>query len=153
MLKIGEESGKSEWQDSLSVTTSHSTLHSPDAEQAPVAAANLIKHIEKKKFDALHVYRLVPNHVIQAGPPGNFGYRIRSEFTRIPKVEHSFGIGDLGKDTASQHIAITHLMRPHNEGKCTNLGLVTSGRQIVKTVNFNELIEKTTIRPAPGRAE
>ena len=24
MLKIGEESGKSEWQDSLSVTTSHS---------------------------------------------------------------------------------------------------------------------------------
>ena len=124
-----------------------------DAEQAPVAVANLIKHIEEKNFDALHVYRLVPNHVIQAGPPGNFGYRIRSEFTRIPKVEHSFGIGDLGKDTASQHIAITHLMRPHNEGKYTNLGLVTSGRQIVKTVNFNELIEKTTIHPDPESAE
>ena len=26
MLKIGKESGKSEWQDSLSVTTSHPTL-------------------------------------------------------------------------------------------------------------------------------
>jgi cyclophilin family peptidyl-prolyl cis-trans isomerase len=124
-----------------------------DAEQAPVAVGNLIAHIEKKNFDQLYVYRLVPNHVIQAGPPGNFGSRIRSEFTRIPKVEHSFGIGDLGKDTASQHIAITHLMRPHNEGKYTNLGLVTRGRQIVKTVHFNELIEKTTIRPDPRKAE
>ena len=124
-----------------------------DAEQAPVAVANLIRQIEEKNFDQLHVYRLVPNHVIQAGPPGNFGSRLRSEFTRIPKVEHSFGIGDLGKDTASQHIAITHLMRPHNEGKYTNPGLVTSGRRIVKTVHFNELIEKTTIRPDPGMAE
>jgi hypothetical protein len=44
-------------------------------------------------------------------------------------------------------------MRPHNEGKYTNLGLITRGRQIVKTVNFNELIEKTTIRPDPGRTE
>ena len=95
------------------------------------------------------VYRLVPNHVIQVGPPGNFGYRIRSEFTRIPKIEHSFGIGDFGKDTASQHIAITHLMRPHNEGKYTNLGLVIKGRDIVKQVRFNEIINKTTIQPDP----
>jgi len=124
-----------------------------DTEQAPVAVANLIAKVEAKNFDHLHVYRLVPNHVIQAGPPGNFGYRLRSEFTRIPKVEHSFGIGDLGKDTASQHIAITHLMRPHNEGKYTNLGLVTSGREIVKTVHFNEFIEKTTIRSNPTIAE
>ena len=122
-----------------------------DAEQAPVGTANLIKHIQNGTFNKLHVYRLVPNHVIQAGPPGNFGYRIRSEFTRIPKVEHSFGIGDFGKDTASQHIAITHLMRPHNEGKYTKLGLVIKGRDIVKRVRFNELISKTTIQPDPNR--
>ncbi len=122
-----------------------------DAEQAPVGTANLINHIQDGPFNQLYVYRLVPNHVIQAGPPGNFGYRIRSEFTRIPKVEHSFGIGDFGKDTASQHIAITHLMRPHNEGKYTNLGLVIKGRDIVKRVRFNELISKTTIQPAPKR--
>jgi len=30
MLKIGKESGKSEWQDSLSLTTSHPILHSPN---------------------------------------------------------------------------------------------------------------------------
>ncbi|MFT4548238.1 MAG: cyclophilin family peptidyl-prolyl cis-trans isomerase [Verrucomicrobiales bacterium] len=119
-----------------------------DAEQAPLGAQNLIIHAEAGRFDGLHLYRVVPNHVIQAGPQGNFGYRILSEFTRIPKVEHSFGIGDYGKDTGSHHIAITHLMRPHNEGKYTNLGLVVAGREIVKNVGKHDLILKTKVIPA-----
>ncbi len=118
-----------------------------DAEQAPMATQNLIVHTEAGRFDGLYLYRVVPNHVIQAGPQGNFGYRILSEFTRVPKVEHSFGMGDYGKDTASQHIAITHLMRPHNEGKYTNLGLVVAGRDIVKDVDKFDLITKTRALP------
>ena len=63
----------------------------------------------------------------------------------MPKVEHSFGIGDYGKDTASQQIAITHLMRPHNEGKYTNLGLVVEGREIVKKLGKFDRILKTRV--------
>ena len=118
-----------------------------DAEQAPMGAQNLIAHAEAGRFDGLYVYRAVPNHVIQAGPQGNFGYRLRSEFTRVPKAEHSFGIGDYGKDTASQQIAITHLMRPHNEGKYTNLGLVLEGRGIVKDLAKLDRILKTRVVP------
>ena len=120
-----------------------------DAEQAPMGAQNLIAHAEAGRFDNLYVYRAVPNHVIQAGPQGNFAYRILSEFTRVPKVEHSFGIGDYGKDTANQQIAITHLMRPHNEGKYTNLGLVIEGRKIVKDLAKFDRILKTRVVPDP----
>ena len=130
-----------------------------DSEQAPMGAQSLITHVEAGRFDDLHVYRAVPNHVIQAGPQGSFGYRIRSEFTRVPKVEHSFGIGDYGKDTASHHIAITHLMRPHNEGKYTNLGLVIEGREIVKELAKFDQVLKTRVmidedarKALPGRA-
>jgi cyclophilin family peptidyl-prolyl cis-trans isomerase len=121
-----------------------------DAEQAPLGAQNLITHARAGRFNGLRLYRVVPNHVIQAGPQGNFGYRILSEFTRIPKVEHSFGIGDYGKDTGSHHIAITHLMRPHNEGKYTNLGLVIAGREIVKNVGRFDRILRTKVIPTPA---
>jgi cyclophilin family peptidyl-prolyl cis-trans isomerase len=106
-----------------------------DAEQAPMGVQNLIQHVEAGRFDDIAFYRVEPNHVVQTAPNGHFGERVQSEFTRIAKEENTMGLGDLGKDTLSQHIAITHLMRPHNEGKYTNLGRVIGGGDIVKTVS------------------
>ncbi|MEM7394098.1 MAG: peptidylprolyl isomerase, partial [Verrucomicrobiota bacterium] len=118
-----------------------------DVEQAPMGSQNLITLIEAGRFDQLYFYRVVPNHVIQAGPQDYTGHRIRSEFTRIPKLENTFGLGDYGKDTITHHIAITHLMRPHNEGKYTNLGLVIEGEERVKRIHKYERLLKARVVP------
>ena len=118
-----------------------------DAEQAPMGVQNLIQHVEAGRFADIAFYRVEPNHVVQTAPHGHFGERVMSEFTRIAKEENTMGLGDLGKDTLSQHIAITHLMRPHNEGKYTNLGHVIKGGGIVKTLPKYSRVLRSRIIP------
>ena len=93
----------------------------------------------------LHVYRVEPNHVIQAGTPGNHGHRVLAEYNHILKEEHTMGLGDFGKDTGSQHIAITHLMRCHNEGKYTQISRMLSGQQVMNDVDKYGLIKSSRI--------
>ena len=119
-----------------------------DAEQAPMAVQKLIQHFEAKNYNNLYIYRVEPNHVIQAGTSGNYGDRVLSEFNHILKEEHTMGLGDLGKDTGSQHIALTHLMRPHNEGKYTQIGRMISGQQLMNDVDKYDLIKRSRIETA-----
>jgi len=118
-----------------------------DAEQAPMGVQNLIEHINSGLMDSIYIYRIELNHVTQFGTPGHSRFRVLNEITRIPKYEASCGIGHLGKDTGSQHIAIAHLMRPHNEGKYTTFGIVIEGQELVRSVERYELIISSNVIP------
>jgi cyclophilin family peptidyl-prolyl cis-trans isomerase/HEAT repeat protein len=111
-----------------------------DVEQAPMGIQNLVEHARAGIMDSTYIHRVETNHVIQFGTLGHSKKKVLSEFTRIPKVEYSVGIGDLGKDTGSQHFAICHLMRPHNEGLYTTIGTLISGHDVMMNINKYDLI-------------
>ena len=98
-------------------------------------------------MDSIHIYRVELNHVTQFGALGHSEFRVLNEITRIMKEEGSCGIGSFGKDTGSQHIAITHLIRPHNEGKYTTFGRVVEGSDIVQRATKYDLILSARVIP------
>lgn len=118
-----------------------------DVEQAPMGIQNLVEHARAGIMDSTHIHRVETNHVIQFGTLGHSKQKVLAELTRIPKVEYSVGIGHLGKDTGSQHFAICHLMRPHNEGLFTTFGILISGHDVMTSINRNDRILEVQVIP------
>lgn len=130
-------------------TTKGDMVIQADVEQAPMGIQNLVEHARAGIMDSINIHRVETNHVIQFGTLGHSKQKVLAELTKIPKVEYSVGIGHLGKDTGSQHFAICHLMRPHNEGLFTTFGMLISGHDVMTSINRYDLILETQIIPQP----
>ena len=118
-----------------------------DSEQAPMNIQNIIEHIESGLMDSIHMYRVELNHVTQYGTLGHSEFRVLNEVTRITKTEGTCGVGTWGKDTGSQHLAITQQARPHNEGLYTVIGKVIKGQDIVRSADRFDMIFKCSVEP------
>ena len=118
-----------------------------DTEQAPMNIQNIIAHIEAGLMDSIYMYRVELNHVTQFGTPGHSEFRVLNEVSRITKTEGTCGVGTWGKDTGSQHLAITQQARPHNEGLYSVIGTVIKGQEIVRSADRYDMIFKSTIVP------
>lgn len=118
-----------------------------DTEQAPMNIQNIIEHIESGLMDSIYMYRVELNHVTQYGTLGHSEFRVMNEVTRITKTEGTCGVGTWGKDTGSQHLAITQQARPHNEGLYSVIGKVIKGQDVVRSADRYDMIYKSSVEP------
>ena len=108
-------------------------------------------HTEKGFYDRLTFHRVVPNFVIQAGDPrgdswGSPGYAIRSEYNHHPYIRGTVGMASAGKDTEGCQFFITHSEQPQLTGEYTAFGQVTTGMDVVDTIQAGDFMELVQVR-------
>ena len=122
-------------------------------EEAPGTVSAVAAVAEAGGYAGLPFHRVVPNFVAQGGDvsrggarPG-VGFRIRSEFTRIPYRRGVAGMASAGKDTESTQFFITHSPQPHLDGGYTAFGWVERGMEVVDALAPYDRILRAWVTP------
>ncbi|MFQ5864805.1 MAG: HEAT repeat domain-containing protein [bacterium] len=120
-------------------------------EQAPLTVLNFVQLAQQGFYDGLTFHRVVPNFVIQGGDPrgdswGSPGYSIRSEFNQHPYLRGTVGMASAGKDTEGCQFFITHSPQPHLDGRYTVFGQVTSGMDVVDSIQEGDVMQLVAIK-------
>ncbi len=120
-------------------------------EDAPLTVLNFVQLAEKGFYDRLTFHRVVPDFVIQGGDPrgdswGSPGYSIRSEYNKRPYLRGTVGMASAGKDTEGCQFFITHSEQPQLDGRYTVFGQVTSGMDVVDSIQEGDVIELVSIQ-------
>jgi cyclophilin family peptidyl-prolyl cis-trans isomerase len=129
--------------------------------QAPNTVANFISLAEKGFYDGTKFHRVIPNFMAQGGDPnskegatgipgqGNPGYFIPDEVEREDHRKHFTGSLAMAKtqepNTGGCQFYITVMPTPHLDGIHTVFGRVLEGRDIVRRLEQNDVIESVTI--------
>lgn len=121
-------------------------------EEAPMTVANFVNLSKRGYYNGLKFHRVVPNFVIQGGDPtgtgsGGPGYRFGDEFS--PKLKHdSAGIlsmANAGPSTNGSQFFITHTATPHLNNRHSVFGKVTSGMDVVNSIQQGDTINSISI--------
>ncbi len=127
---------------SVSVVTSGGTIELELYPQhAPQTVNNFVFLAEQGFYDGISFHRVIANFMIQGGDPTGSGsggpvYRFVDECDGNP-LKHErcvISMANSGPNTNGSQFFITHLATPHLDGKHTVFGRVTSGEDIVDTV-------------------
>ncbi len=122
-----------------------------DTEQAPLTVQSITEQVAAGFHDGVRFHRVVPNFVIQAGDvsvgdgTGGPGYRMRSEFTRIPFERGVIGMASSGKDTEGSQWFITHSPQPHLDGQYTAFGWLESGSDVLDRIMEGDRVIRITL--------
>lgn len=127
------------------------------AQEAPNTVNNFVFLARDGFYNGTKFHRVIPNFMIQGGDPtgsgmGGPGYKFADE-VGPGRVPHRHGKGSLsmanaGPNTNGSQFFITHLPQPHLDGKHTVFGQVTSGQDIVDSVQQGDQITNITINEA-----
>ncbi len=120
-------------------------------DDAPNTVANFINLAEKGFYDGLTFHRVIADFMVQGGCPdgtgtGGPGYVIADELS--PRLRHTRGVismANAGPNTGGSQFFITHVPCPHLDGKHAVFGTVTSGMEVVDTIQKGDKIVKVTI--------
>ncbi len=117
---------------------------------APRTVENFIGLARKGFFTGNNFYEVIPNGHVASGDPrgdgsGGPGYLIRSEINERPVVRGTLAMIEDGRDSAGSRFLITHLPEPGLEGRVTVFGLVTSGMEVVDSLEPDDVVEEVTI--------
>ena len=121
-------------------------------DKAPVTVANFANLARRGYYDGLTFHRVLSDFMIQGGCPqgdgaGGPGYRFEDECS--PDLRHDgpgvLSMANAGPGTNGSQFFITHVETPWLDGKHTVFGRVTSGREIVDTIQQSDTLEKITI--------
>jgi peptidyl-prolyl cis-trans isomerase B (cyclophilin B) len=133
--------------------TSRGTVDlSLDPKSAPTAVNNFVFLAREGFYDNLVFHRVIPNFMVQGGDPtgtgrGGPGYRFNDEFG-ADELKHEKGVISLanaGPNTNGSQFFITHLPQPHLDGHHKVFGRVTSGQDVVDTIQQNDTLSSVTI--------
>ena len=119
---------------------------------APVTVNNFVFLAREGFYDGVSFHRVIPNFVIQGGDPtgtgrGGPGYRFTDEFEGNP-LKHETGVismANAGANTNGSQFFITHSPQPHLDGRHTVFGKVTSGQDVVDTIQQGDVMNSVTI--------
>jgi peptidyl-prolyl cis-trans isomerase B (cyclophilin B) len=122
---------------------------------APTTVNNFVFLARQGFYDGTVFHRVIDNFMIQGGDPtgtgrGGPGYRFADEVRDNP-LKHETGVismANAGPNTNGSQIFITHGPQPHLDGKHTVFGKVTSGQDVVDSVQQGDHMQKVTIREA-----
>ena len=149
------------------IETNHGTIELElFADDAPETVANFTKLAGEGFYDGLVFHRVIPDFMIQGGCPqgtgtGGPGYTFGDEFNEHPIVRGTLAMANAGPNTnGSQFFIVTAEATPWLDGKHTAFGRVTSGMDVVDTIESVETdardrpvdevrMEKVTSRPRP----
>ncbi len=133
------------------ITTKGQIEISLDRHQAPGSVSNFIALSEDNFYDGKTIHRVVPNFVMQGGCPrgdgyGSLDYTIRSELGPSYYDDEGYvGMASAGADTEGTQWFITHSPTPHLDGRYTIFGKVTSGMDVVHTIQPGDIIQDVRI--------
>ena len=126
-----------------------------DPQYAPTTVNNFVFLARQGFYDGTVFHRVIDNFMIQGGDPtgtgrGGPGYRFADEVRDNP-LKHETGVismANAGPNTNGSQIFITHGPQPHLDGKHTVFGKVTSGQDVVDSVQQGDHMQKVTISEA-----
>lgn len=116
-------------------------------EHAPQTVNNFVFLAKEGFYDGVSFHRVIANFMIQGGDPtgsgsGGPGYRFPDECDGNPlKHEaHVISMANAGPNTNGSQFFITHLATPHLDGRHTVFGKVTSGQDVVDSIEQGDTI-------------
>jgi len=144
---------------SATIETSRGTIVADlfDSE-TPDTVANFEKLANSEFYDGTRFHRVIPRFMVQGGDPlsreqgnprvgtGGPGYKIKCE-THLNTHKHVAGtlsMAHAGKDTGGSQFFICHTPQPHLDRVHTVFGQVSSGLDVVNSIEQNDVI--TSIR-------
>lgn len=120
---------------------------------APITVNNFVFLIREGYYDGVKFHRVISNFMIQGGDPtgtgrGGPGYRFQDEFAGNPHRHDGAGVlsmANAGPGTNGSQFFITHSAQPHLNGRHTVFGKVTSGLDVVNTIEQGDEMTKVTV--------
>jgi cyclophilin family peptidyl-prolyl cis-trans isomerase len=109
-------------------------------DDAPKTVENFKKLANDGFYNGVIFHRVIPDFMIQGGDPtgtgtGGPGYTFEDEFNDNTAVRGAFAMANAGPNTnGSQFFIITAEATPWLDGKHTVFGQVTSGMDVVDTI-------------------
>ena len=109
-------------------------------EDAPKTVSNFRRLAADGFYDGLGFHRVIPDFMIQGGCPegtgtGGPGYTFEDEFNQHKVVRGALAMANAGPNTnGSQFFIVTVDAAPWLDGKHTVFGEVTSGMDVVETL-------------------
>ena len=121
-------------------------------EYAPRTVNNFVFLAQENYYDGVIFHRVIANFMIQGGDPtgtgtGGPGYKFGDEFSGNP-LKHGTGVismANAGPNTNGSQFFITHSPQPHLDGRHTVFGKVTSGMEVVNSIQQGDMMNKVTI--------
>ena len=113
-------------------------------DDAPKTVANFRKLADDGFYDGIIFHRVIPDFMIQSGCPqgtgtGGPGYQFEDEFNDHKVVRGALAMANAGPNTnGSQFFIVTAEATPWLDGKHTVFGKVTSGMEVVDTIEQTE---------------
>ena len=121
------------------------------ADQVPKTAANFLNLVSRGYYDGIKFHRVIPDFMIQTGDPrgdgtGGPGYKFGDEI--VSSLKHKgpgvLSMANAGPGTNGSQFFITHLATPWLDGKHTVFGEVTSGQDVVNSIERGDEMVKVT---------
>ena len=113
-------------------------------DDAPKTVENFLKLARDGFYDGVIFHRVIPDFMIQGGDPtgtgsGGPGYTFEDEINEHKVVRGALAMANAGPDTnGSQFFVVTAEATPWLDGKHTVFGKVTSGMEVVDTIEQTE---------------
>ncbi|MES2604662.1 MAG: peptidylprolyl isomerase [Pseudomonadota bacterium] len=117
---------------------------------APLTVANFVNLATRGYYDGLTFHRVEPSFMAQGGDPvgngsGGPGYRFKDEIILRLNQEGILAMANAGPGTNGSQFFITHQAVPHLNGLHTVFGLISKGKEIVRTIRRGDVINSITI--------
>ena len=111
---------------------------------APLTTAKFKNLVNDSFYDSLTFYRVVKDHVIQAGTNiDNEIPTIQAEFNQYPHVTGTVGLArSEDPNSGSTEFYICLVPRPHLDGKYTVFGQLMEGYDILEKIGNTEIVEQ-----------
>lgn len=120
--------------------------------EAPNTVANFIKLSKSGFYNNLTFHRVIKGFVSQGGDPngdgtGGPGYTIECEIANNPHqhIAGALSMAHRGKDTGGSQFFIVHEPQPHLDGIHTVFGQVSSGMDVVLSMENDDVIKSIEI--------
>jgi len=123
------------------------------ASHVPLTAANFLNLVSRGYYDGLSFHRVIDDFMIQGGCPdgtgmGGPGYKFECECK--PELTHSkpgiLSMANAGPNTNGSQFFITHVPTAWLDGEHTVFGEVTTGQDIVNSIEGGDTITKVTVK-------
>jgi len=111
---------------------------------APLTVKKFKNLVNDGFYDSLTFYRVVKDHVIQAGTnTDNDIPTIQAEFNQYPHVVGTVGLArSSDPNSGSTEFYICLIPRPHLDGKYTVFGQLIDGYEVLEEIGNTEIVEQ-----------
>ncbi len=111
---------------------------------APKTVTKFKKLVKEGFYDSLTFYRVVKDHVIQAGDSGeNDVATVQAEFNEYPHITGTVGLArSEDPNSGSTEFYICLVPRPHLDGKYTVFGQLMEGYDVLEKIGNVEIVEQ-----------